>query len=160
MTLMNKPRHLFPAVLAKPVSLIPGRWHAMVISRALNHLFAEQIADGELDFLKGRTLQVEVTDTGIRFMLSFDGKYLSGTTTSRTADLIFRGNLHDFLLVATRREDSDTLFFQRRLKIEGDTEMGLAIKNFLDGIEIESLPCHRQMDGFLNRGLRFYEQLT
>jgi len=157
---MGKSRHLFPTLLAKPVSLIPGRWHALIISRVLNRLFAEQIAEGELDFLNGRTLQIEVTDAGIRFTLSFDGRHLSGAPTSRAADLIFRGNVHDFLLLATRKEDSDTLFFQRRLKIEGDTEMGLAIKNFLDGIEIESLPYHRQMGVFLNRGLGLYERLT
>jgi predicted lipid carrier protein YhbT len=28
--------------------------------------------------------------------------------------------------------DADTLFFQRRLKIAGDTELGLIVKNWLD----------------------------
>ena len=31
-----------------------------------------------------------------------------------------------------RLEDPDTLFFSRRLVIEGDTELGLALKNALD----------------------------
>ena len=38
--------------------------------------------------------------------------------------------------------------------------MGLAIKNFLDAIDIESLPYHRLMDKFLSRGVRLYERLT
>ncbi len=160
MTTMAKPRHLFPSLLAKPLSLVPGCLHTTLASSLLNQLFAEPIDDGDLDFMTGKYLRVEVTDAGIRFDLSFDGRRLLGAGNGNSPDLIFRGNVHDFLLLATRREDSDTLFFQRRLKIEGDTDMGLAIKNFLDAIEIESLPYHRQADGFLNRAVNLYERVT
>ncbi len=152
--------HSFPSLLAKPLSLIPGRLHASLISKALNHLLAGQIADGELEFMAGRYLQVEVTDARIRFILSFENGRLLAVGTEKMPDLVFRGNVYDFLLLASRREDSDTLFFQRRLKIEGDTDMGLAIKNFLDAIDIESLPYHRLMDRFLNGGVRLYERMT
>ncbi len=157
---MAKPRHLFPSLLAKPLSLIPGGLHASLISKALNHLLAAQIADGELEFMVGRYLQVEIMDAGIRFTLFFDGRRLLAASVGNSPDLIFRATVYDFLLLASRREDSDTLFFQRRLKIEGDTDMGLAIKNFLDAIDIESLPCHRLMDRFLSRGVRLYERIT
>jgi predicted lipid carrier protein YhbT len=50
------------------------------------------------------------------------------------------GQLHAFLLMLARREDPDTLFFQRLLAIEGDTALGLEIKNFLDRLEWEALP--------------------
>ncbi|AYA41294.1 SCP2 sterol-binding domain-containing protein [Xenorhabdus nematophila] len=33
-----------------------------------------------------------------------------------------------------------TLFFQRRLRIEGNTELGLHVKNLLDSTELESMP--------------------
>jgi len=160
MTSMAKPRHLFPSLLAKPLSLIPRRLHASLISTALNRLFTGQIAEGELDFMAGRYLQVEVMDAGIQFTLSFDGRRVLTASAGNSPDLVFRGNVYDFLLLAARREDSDTLFFQRRLKVEGDTEMGLAIKNFLDAIDIESLPYHHLMDKFLNRGVRLYERIT
>jgi predicted lipid carrier protein YhbT len=32
-------------------------------------------------------------------------------------------------------EDADTLFFRRRLKMEGDTELGVAVKYWLDASE-------------------------
>jgi len=35
---------------------------------------------------------------------------------------------------ALRREDPDTLFFTRRLVLEGDTALGLEIKNTLDAL--------------------------
>ncbi|MEW8013567.1 MAG: SCP2 sterol-binding domain-containing protein [Candidatus Sedimenticola endophacoides] len=47
------------------------------------------------------------------------------------------GTLYDFLLLATRREDADTLFFNRRLRLGGDTELGLYVKNFLDALELD-----------------------
>jgi len=43
-------------------------------------------------------------------------------------------------MIATRRQDPDTLFFQRRLIVEGDTELGLYVKNLMDSIEIEAMP--------------------
>ncbi len=160
MTTPAKPRHLFPSLLAKPMSLIPGCLHARLVSGLLNQLLAGQIIDGDLEFMTGRCLRVEVMDAGIQFNISFDGRRLLAAGHGKTPDLIFRGNVYDFLLLATRREDSDTLFFQRRLKIEGDTDLGLAIKNFLDAIEMESLPYHRQMDSFLNRTVNLYERVT
>jgi predicted lipid carrier protein YhbT len=34
-----------------------------------------------------------------------------------------------------RQQDPDTLFFHRKLAIEGDTELGLVVKNLLDRID-------------------------
>jgi predicted lipid carrier protein YhbT len=39
--------------------------------------------------------------------------------------------------LASRREDPDTLFFHRRLCIEGETETGLHVKNLLDALEYD-----------------------
>ena len=52
-----------------------------------------------------------------------------------TPDLAFRANLSAFLQIAVRQEDPDTLFFNRELMVEGDTELGLVVKNTLDALE-------------------------
>ncbi len=158
--MMKKPRHLFPAIIAKPISLIPGRIHASFICPVLNRLFVSEISDGELDFLTGRNVQIDVMDARIRFTLCFDGTSLSTAATGHTPHVIIRGNVHDFLLLISRKEDSDTLFFRRCLQLEGDTELGLAIKNFLDAIEIESLPYYHQVNALMGRAIRLYEQVT
>jgi len=44
------------------------------------------------------------------------------------------------VLIAARKQDPDTLFFQRRLRIEGDTELGLYVKNLMDAIDLDSMP--------------------
>ena len=42
--------------------------------------------------------------------------------------------------LASRLEDADTLFFQRRLELTGDTELGLTARNLLDRLPWESVP--------------------
>ncbi|MDP3863323.1 MAG: SCP2 sterol-binding domain-containing protein, partial [Rhodoferax sp.] len=53
-----------------------------------------------------------------------------------TADLTISASAHDFVKLARREEDPDTLFFNRRLAMEGDTELGLLVKNTIDAIEL------------------------
>jgi len=48
-------------------------------------------------------------------------------------------DVRDFLLLWLHREDADTLFFNRRLTLEGNTEPGLFVKNTLDALEIPVL---------------------
>ena len=56
------------------------------------------------------------------------------------ADVSFSADASDLLMIAARKQDPDTLFFQRRLVIEGDTELGLYVKNLMDAIELEQMP--------------------
>jgi predicted lipid carrier protein YhbT len=44
-----------------------------------------------------------------------------------------------------REEDPDTLFFNRKLIIEGDTELGLIVKNLLDSVDWSTTPLQRFM---------------
>ncbi|MFB6261882.1 MAG: SCP2 sterol-binding domain-containing protein, partial [Thiohalorhabdaceae bacterium] len=41
------------------------------------------------------------------------------------------------LRLALGVEDADTLFFNRRLAMEGDTATGVYLKNFLDALEVD-----------------------
>jgi predicted lipid carrier protein YhbT len=56
------------------------------------------------------------------------------------------------LLLASRLEDADTLFFQRRLQVVGDTELGLAVRNLLDQLPWDTIPLGLRVA--LNRGAR------
>jgi predicted lipid carrier protein YhbT/chorismate mutase len=64
-----------------------------------------------------------------------------------------RGSVTDLLLLAGRLEDADTLFFQRRLVLTGDTELGLTARNILERLPWESIPLGLRIA--LNRGARF-----
>jgi predicted lipid carrier protein YhbT len=73
-------------------------------------------------------------------------------------DLSITGTLHAFLLLAARYEDTDTLFFQRRLQMEGDTELGLEVKNFLDGLDVDSHWLPQRVCSMAQKALPFYER--
>ena len=64
-----------------------------------------------------------------------------------------RGSATDLLLLASRLEDADTLFFQRALELTGDTELGLIARNLLERLPWESVPLGLRIA--LNRGVRF-----
>lgn len=108
--------------------------------KLLQHLMAEQIEMGDFDFLQNRWLQISVNDMGLVFFLSFQENQLILSNKISQADVIFSGDSKEFILLASRSEDPDTLFFQRRLMIEGDTELGLYIKNSIDGIDFDNWP--------------------
>jgi len=55
-------------------------------------------------------------------------------------DVTIRARPRDYLSLALRREDPDTLFFTRRLVMEGDTDLGLTVKNALDAVDWDALP--------------------
>jgi len=63
-----------------------------------------------------------------------------------------RGSATDLLLMASRLEDADSLFFQRRLTLTGDTELGLTARNLLERLPWESVPLGLRIA--LNRGAR------
>jgi len=127
----------FPTPLALPLALIPIRLNSTILVRILNRLFAPELDDGELDFLTGKQMLITIADARLSYRITLKNGSLAAIGDARPDDLSIEGNVYDFLLLATRREDTDTLFFNRRLKLGGNTELGLYVKNFLDGLEIE-----------------------
>jgi len=118
---------------------VPAPLQRAVLQRAANRLFAAPLAAGDFDLLEGHWLRLEVSDLGLGWNLTRgrNGLHLAeGPVPSVT----IRGGWRDFLLLAGRQEDPDTLFFRRRLVIEGDTELGLALKNLIDSLDPDSLP--------------------
>jgi len=134
------PAPRLPRLLALPLGLIPEGFHSRGLALVLDRIFAPAQAAGELDFLVGKTFGVRVEDARLSYHLRFDGQGFRTAQGGPAADTEFSGNLYELLLMATGREDADTLFFQRRLRMRGDTELGLAMKNFLDARETPLLP--------------------
>jgi predicted lipid carrier protein YhbT len=66
-------------------------------------------------------------------------------------DLHFTARLSAFLQMVSRQEDPDTLFFNRSLSIEGDTELGLRVKNMLDALEWPKLSWQGMRPTFLKQ---------
>jgi O2-independent ubiquinone biosynthesis accessory factor UbiT len=127
-------------MLTRPLGLVPHALQRGALEAALARLFGASVAAGELDFLAGRCLAVEIEDTGWRWPIAIRDGRLVVLPRDHPAEAAIRGQSTAFLIMAGRLEDPDTLFFQRRLVIEGDTELGLWLKNFLDAVDEEHFP--------------------
>ena len=150
---------LLPRLLATPFSLLPDPVHSRLIALALNRAMNQAIQEGELEFLQDRSLTIRVRDAGIRFGLTFDGKHLVASDQDGISELTIEGTVYDFLVLVSREEDPDTLVFQRRIVMQGDTELGLEVKNFLDGLDVDSLGLYTTLEPFLKKALPVYRQV-
>lgn len=109
----------------------------------LNRVFAAALEDDALAMLNRQEICLHVTDLGIRVGIRLrDEKLRVGKPT--TADATISGPLATFVWLATRQADADTLFFHRHLAMEGDTELGLVIKNVIDATDLSGLPVALQ----------------
>ena len=86
---------------------------------------------------EGRQVRMAVSDLNWGITLSYQNdRFICGDTP---ADVTLTASLADYWLIARRQEDPDTLFFQRRLSITGDTELGLTLKNLMDATDFSPL---------------------
>ena len=128
-----------PSLLSVPLKFTPFALQRQVLQQVLSWQLRQALADGELDFLEGRWLKIEVSDLSLTWLMSVQESKLVIAERGE-ADVSFSGNANDLILIAARKEDPDTLFFQRRLRIEGDTELGLYVKNLMDSIDLDTMP--------------------
>lgn len=137
---------MMPKILRPSLRLLPFKAQKAMLLPALSSVFREALADGDFEFLQDKWLKIAITDLELTWWLSFDGKQLVMASkeeiqvNQHSEDVSFSATGEDLVLIAGRKQDPDTLFFQRRLKIEGDTELGLEVKNLIDAIDIEQLP--------------------
>jgi predicted lipid carrier protein YhbT len=139
---MNIPQFQLPDLVARIVSHLPQWPHAMTLTAGLNAAVKMKLLPPDsLALLEEHSFLVEVLDTGGRAYFTFrDGLFRPLFTAPQAPDLSLRANLSAFLQLLARQEDPDTLFFNRQLSIEGDTELGLIVKNMLDAVEWPNLP--------------------
>ena len=149
-----------PALLQAPLRILPQALKTAPLQKFLNTVFAEQLADCELEFLEERRITVAVSDAHLEFSLTVSEDKLIVGPALPDPELRLQSTIYSLMQLATGTEDSDTLFFRRDLKMTGDTELGLFIKNFLEGISIESLPLQPALGMGLNFGLRVADITT
>ena len=139
-----------PQRLAPVVKIVPRRWQARLLESALARVLGSAVHDGSLDFMHGRRIGIEVSDLRMRWVLALvDGRL---RLVEGEPEASVRGTATDLLLLASRLEDADTLFFQRALVLTGDTELGLTARNLLDRLPWESVPLGFRI--LLHRGAR------
>ena len=137
---MNIPSFTVPKPIGSVLSVLPQYPHSVAFAQALNLVLGPATLQSEaLSPLRGKLLCIRVTDAQVALYVSLGQKTFGAARRSREPDLTLSATAHDFMLLATRKEDPDTLFFSRRLLTEGDTELGLLAKNTLDALDLPPL---------------------
>jgi len=127
---------MLPHPLLLPLRIIPDAVHAELFARVFNHLLRGQPLASRLPEINGKSVCIQILDAASMIHFRIEHGRLRPAASGR-ADVRISGKVEDFWQLATRREDPDTLFFSRRLCIEGDTETGVHIKNLLDALEYD-----------------------
>lgn len=136
--------HPSPALLLRTAAGLLARAPALpqqaLLEALLNRALAEPLRTRALDWLDGRWLGLRVEDAPLAWRFSLRSGRIHCRVGAEPADVLISAAAPALLLLASGREDADTLFFQRRLRISGDTELGLAVKNSLDAHGPAALP--------------------
>ena len=130
---------VLPPRLGSLLARLPAYPGSVLLSTALNVGLAHQLLPDVRQLLLNRKLRIHVRDARLTFDFAWTGQRFTALRGGQEADLVLSANGQEFLRLAQRQEDPDTLFFSRRLLMEGDTELGLVVKNALDALELPVL---------------------
>ena len=137
--MITLPAFTLPAPLTRLAEQLPQRPPAWLLTLGLNLARGRILPVEDLEPLAGRHLRLRVLDAGLTLDFTLNESGFRPLAATGTADLTLSAKLRDYLALALREEDADTLFFSRRLQMEGDTELGLLVKNTLDAVDWEAL---------------------
>ena len=129
---------LAPAWLAarmRPVlQRLPTEPPAWVLAAVLNRWLLPRLPGDARAALSQRAVEVAVTDLGLALRLQLDARGFRVAPDGATTALRIAAAAPVFWRLLRGTDDADRLFFERALVVEGDTEMGLVLKNTLDAI--------------------------
>lgn len=140
---MSQKNYTFPRQLGRLIEHLPTWPSSFTFACILDLALRQVIRRGDLQTLYGKRIAIHVTDVGLHLYFTVQTHGFSAANGNVATDLTISASAYDFCLLAMRKEDPDTLFFNRRLVVEGDTELGLVAKNTLDAIEHPLLKLER-----------------
>lgn len=143
------PAFRLPAPVARLGAWLPPLPPTLLLTTALNLAPQRILPRDTLRPLTDKRLVVRVVDAGLQLTFTLGPRGFRPLESTAQADLTISASFRDFLALALREEDPDTLFFSRRLRMEGDTDLGLLVKNTLDSADwpglIQSIPLLRRL---------------
>lgn len=139
MSTFRIPAFTLPAALARLAARLPQRPPTLALTTALNLALGRILSREDLEPLTGRHLRMRVRDAGLTLDFTLGPRGFVALSGGGEPDLTLTANVRDYLALALREEDADTLFFGRRLLMEGATDLGLLVKNTLDAVDWDAL---------------------
>ncbi len=139
--MMAKLPKFIPPFCKYHLKVMPNWLKLKIVTSTLNHFFKLAIEEGDLDFLEDQVFMIDVTDLDYSVKITLQNAQLVVIHDSQIdADATLRSTFNPLIQMISRQEDPDTLFFNRALSLEGNTALGLGIKNWLDSLDLDLLP--------------------
>ena len=105
---------LLPPPVGSLLSRLPAYPGSLLFVTGLNLALAKSLAPDVTQMLLGKKLRLRVTDAQWTFDFAWlNGRFVASQNAGE-ADLTLSASAYDFVLLARRQEDPDTLFFSRR----------------------------------------------
>ncbi|HET7791816.1 MAG TPA: SCP2 sterol-binding domain-containing protein [Rhizobacter sp.] len=120
--------------LVRGVERLPVAPPSLLLARLLDRLLLPRLPVDARDALAGHCVELRVTDMGVRMRLRLDRAGFAPAPHGAEPALRIAAPGRSFLRLMRGVDDPDRLFFERALVMEGDTELGLVLKNTLDAI--------------------------
>lgn len=133
---MNQTRHTIPPRFGKILAKLPSTPGSFLFVSALNLILSKRLPADVKASLVNKKLRIKVLDAQLSFDFKWNHNRFCAYQHLDSVDLTISASAYDFYLLAKRLEDPDALFFSRRLIMEGETELGLLVKNTIDAIEL------------------------
>ena len=151
-----------PPLVGSLLGRLPAWPGSVLFVTGLNLTLSRQLPADVGAALEGKSLRIQVRDASVAFDFTWQaGSFTARPRQPQQPDLTIAASAADFVALARREQDPDTLFFSRRLVMEGDTELGLMVKNTIDALELPvfdprqlRLPPPFELLGSLARAIR------
>ena len=116
------------------VQRLPMQPPTFALTLALNRWLLPRIPKDSRAALSNRTVQVNVIDLGLNLQMQLQASGFVLAPAGSMVELRIAAASQTFWRLMRGTDDADRLFFERALVMEGDTELGLILKNTIDAI--------------------------
>jgi predicted lipid carrier protein YhbT len=116
------------------VERLPPEPPSFVLARALDRALLPRLDRDTRAALAQRVVEIRVVDLGLRLRLCLTATGFAVAARAAPPALRIAAPAAALHALASGREDADTLFFERKLVMQGDTDYALRLKNTLDAI--------------------------
>lgn len=116
------------------VERLPVAPPSFMLAQVLNRVLLPRLPADARQALATRCVELRVSDFGLRVRLQLTATGFAPARDGGEPALRIIAPATSYLRLLRGEDDPDRLFFERALVMEGDTELGLVLKNTLDAI--------------------------
>ncbi|MBN3809023.1 SCP2 sterol-binding domain-containing protein [Paraburkholderia sp. Ac-20347] len=132
---MNDYLYRISVALGGMLSCMPTLPGSEALVNVLNKTLRHDIPAKTLSLLEGRALQAQVADIGVRFDFAVSDGVFEALPEPGEVDLKMSATFEDFRSVIGGETPFDTLFYSRRIVLEGDLDIGFAVKEMFSDMD-------------------------